>query len=297
MSAAPLAWKRLIRFIPRSGGAALIGQPTDAAQDVGLASREGKEIKVEVFDGASVLTAGSPTGRVEVVERLLSPLAAHEVGTIRCIGLNYLKHAQEAKVPESQMPKVPVLFMKPETSLGDPFPAPTIIPKFTLAHDSADYESELAVVIGKTAKNVSEADALSYVLGYTASNDVSSRVSQFEQSQWSFSKGFDGACPIGPALVSTELIPDVSALHMRGLKNGKVVQNSQLDDLIFSVPKIVSFLSQGTSLRPGTLILTGTPSGVGWMMEPKEVLREGDEFRVEILPHIGTLVNLFENEK
>lgn len=129
--------------------------------------------------------------------------------------MQYQKHAEEAKL---DVPKVPVLFMcvflivwvftgsrvylfldarKPETALGDPFPAPTIIPKFTLAHDSADYESELAIVIGKTAKNVSEADALSYVLGYTASNDVSSRFSQFEQSQWCFSKSFDGACPIG----------------------------------------------------------------------------------------------------
>ncbi|KAJ7754338.1 hypothetical protein DFH07DRAFT_823044 [Mycena maculata] len=294
MSIAPLAWKRLIRFIPRSGGQALIGQPTDANQDVGLASREGQEIRAEVFDGSSVLQAGKPTGKIELVERLLSPLAMHEVGTIRCIGLNYQKHADEA---HAEVPKVPVLFMKPETALGDPFPAPTIIPKFTLQHESADWESELAVVIGKTAKNVSEAEALSYVLGYTASNDVSSRFSQFEQSQWCFSKSFDGACPIGPAIVSTELIPDVSALHMRGLKNGKVMQNSGLDDLIFSVPKIISFISQGTSLRPGTIILTGTPSGVGGMMNPKEHLREGDEFAVEILPHIGTLVNRFEHEK
>ncbi|KAJ7450748.1 hypothetical protein FB451DRAFT_1285020 [Mycena latifolia] len=294
MSAIPLAWKRLIRFIPRSGGQALIGQPTDGTQDVGLASREGKEIKAEVFDGSSVLQAGKPTGKIEVVERLLSPLAAHEVGTIRCVGLNYRKHAEELKL---EVPEVPVLFMKPETALGDPFPAPTIIPKFTLQYDCADYESELAVVIGKTAKNVPEAEALSYVLGYTASNDVSSRFSQFEQSQWCFSKSFDGACPIGPVIVSTELIPDVSALHMRGLKNGRVMQNSRLDDLIFSVPKVISFLSQGTSLRPGTIILTGTPAGVGGMMNPKEHLRDGDEFAVEILPHIGTLVNRFENEK
>lgn len=95
------------------------------------------------------------------------------------------------------LPTVPVLFMKPSTSLGDPWPAPTVLPKQTIESDTGDYESELAVVIGKSCKNVSEADALNYVLGYTASNDVSSRAAQFAQSQWSYSKGFDGACPIG----------------------------------------------------------------------------------------------------
>jgi len=100
-----------------------------------------------------------------------------------------------------KIPEIPVLFMKPSTSLADPYPAPTIIPKWTLKDESCDYESELVIVIGKEAKDVSEAEALDYVLGYTAANDVSSRAQQFAQSQWSFSKGFDGACPIGPVLV------------------------------------------------------------------------------------------------
>jgi 2-keto-4-pentenoate hydratase/2-oxohepta-3-ene-1,7-dioic acid hydratase in catechol pathway len=117
---------------------------------------------------------------------------------------------------------------KPPTCLADPYPAPTIIPKHTLASDSADYESELAIVIGKEAKNVSEADALDYVLGYTASNDISSRSSQFAQTQWCYSKGFDGACPIGPVLVNKRLVPEVGKLRLRGLKNGKVVQDSGL---------------------------------------------------------------------
>lgn len=117
---------------------------------------------------------------------------------------------------------------KPDTCLADPWPAPTIIPKHTIESDSADYESELAIVIGKEAKNVSEADALDYVLGYTASNDISSRASQFAQTQWCYSKGFDGACPIGPVLVAKEVIPDVGKLQMRGLKNGKVLQESPL---------------------------------------------------------------------
>lgn len=104
-----------------------------------------------------------------------------------------------------------------------------MIPKHTLKDDSADYESELAVVIGKTCKNVSEAEALDYVLGYTASNDISSRVSQLNQSQWCYSKGFDGSCPIGPVLASAKAVGDPSKLHMRGFLNGEVVQESGLE--------------------------------------------------------------------
>jgi 2-keto-4-pentenoate hydratase/2-oxohepta-3-ene-1,7-dioic acid hydratase in catechol pathway len=163
----------------------------------------------------------------------------------------YKKHAEEAKM---SIPEIPTVFLygfpsfclfafrfplllfptnaspksKPETCLADPWPAPTIIPKHTIASDSADYESELAVIIGKEAKNVFEADALDYVLGYTASNDISSRASQFAQTQWCYSKGFDGACPLGPVLVSKRLVPDVGKLRLRGLKNGKVVQDSGL---------------------------------------------------------------------
>ncbi|CVL12710.1 hypothetical protein FPRO06_11074 [Fusarium proliferatum] len=288
------AFKRLVRFVPKSAPSSiLIGEPVQASLDVGLASREGKDISVNVFSGRSVLSPGSRTDRTESVERLLSPLAQEEVGTIRCIGLNYVQHAKEVKM---DIPTIPTLFLKPNTALGDPWPAPTLLPKITQNDGSGDYESELAVVIGKAAKNVSEENAMDYVLGFTAANDVSSRVSQLNQSQWCFSKGFDGACPIGPTLVSTSEIPDPSKLHIRGLKNGKVMQDCSLDDLIFSVPKLVSFLSQGTTLPAGTVIITGTPAGVGMGKNPKETLSHGDEFRVEILPHIGTLVNTFENE-
>ncbi|RBR18969.1 hypothetical protein FVER53590_10061 [Fusarium verticillioides] len=288
------AFKRLVRFVPKSAPSSiLIGEPVQASLDVGLASREGKDITVNVFSGRSVLSPGSRTDRTESVERLLSPLAQDEVGTIRCIGLNYVQHAKEVKM---DIPTIPTLFLKPNTALGDPWPAPTLLPKITQNDGSGDFESELAVVIGKPAKNVSEENAMDYVLGFTAANDVSSRVSQLNQSQWCFSKGFDGACPIGPTLVSTSEIPEPSKLRIRGLKNGKVMQDCSLDDLIFSVPKLISFLSQGTTLPAGTVIITGTPAGVGMGRNPKETLSHGDEFRVEILPHIGTLVNTFENE-
>ncbi|BDD64333.1 hypothetical protein MAP00_009160 [Monascus purpureus] len=289
---APLS---LVRFTPKSNPAKiLIGQPVESGLDVGVAIRNGLDVAVKVFSGPSVLSPGKETSVTETIGRLLSPLAQNEVGTIRCIGLNYKQHATEVKM---DLPSIPTVFMKPSTSLGDPWPAPTILPKLTQLDNCGDYESELAVVIGKTAKNVGEAEALDYVLGYTAANDVSSRTSQLSQSQWSFSKGFDGACPIGPTLVSAHAIPDPSKLHIRGLKNGVVLQDCGIDDLIFSVPKLVSFLSQSTTLPAGTVILTGTPAGVGMARKPKETLQDGDEFAVEILPHIGTLINAFQNEQ
>lgn len=152
---------------------------------------------MDVFSGSSVLSPGQSNGQNAVIDRVLSPLTQVEAGTIRCVGLNYKQHAAEAKM---DLPPVPTLFMKPQTALADPWPAPTVLPKQTLETDSGDFESELAVVIGKTCKNVSEGDAMDYVLGYTASNDISSRAAQFAQTQWSYSKGFDGSCPIGTSL-------------------------------------------------------------------------------------------------
>lgn len=204
---------------------------------------------------------------------------------------------------------------KPATALADPYPAPTPIPAHTVADDGADYESELAVVLGRAARDVAEADAAACVLGYTAANDVSSRPAQLRTSQWCYAKGFDGSCPLGPVLVAARAVPDVGRLRLRGRKNGTVVQDERLEcvapmgwfplgrttaddarsDLIFSVPKLVSFLSQGTTLPRGTVILTGTPAGVG--MARGEYLHDGDEFVVEITPHIGSLVNVFRAEK
>ncbi|KAF4452909.1 hypothetical protein F53441_4335 [Fusarium austroafricanum] len=287
--------QRLVRFIPRSNPSKiLIGQPENKDIDVGAALRKGQEVTVNVWSGSSVLSPGSSTGATETIDRVLSPLAQHEIGTVRCVGLNYRKHAAECGLDP---PAIPVIFMKPSTSIVDPWPARGTIPKLSQVDESGDYEAELAVVIGKTAKNVSEAEALDYVLGYTAANDVSSRTQQLNQSQWSFSKSFDGACPLGPTLVLKSLIPDPTKLHMRGIKNGEVYQESGTDDLIFSIPKIISWLSQGTTLPPGTVIVTGTPAGVGMGRSPKDALRHGDEFAVEILPHIGTLTNIFDNEK
>ncbi|KAJ9104169.1 hypothetical protein QFC20_004606 [Naganishia adeliensis] len=293
MSAAS-SYARLVRFIPKSGTSPIIGEPSDPSQDVGVAAYNSEPIKVSVFSGKSVLCPGEKTGETVEVEKLLSPLAEEEVGTIRCIGLNYVNHAHEVKMA---LPTVPVLFMKPSTALADPYPAPTVIPRAYVGDNAADYESELVVVIGRSCKNVSEDEAMQYVAGYTASNDVSSRAQQFAQSQWCYSKSFDGACPIGPAFVPASKVENIGDMFIRGSKNGKVVQESKLDDLIFTVPKIVSFLSQGTTLKPGTIILTGTPAGVGWSSEPKNLLKDGDEFRVEVSHGVGTLINKIVEEK
>ncbi|KIW21125.1 hypothetical protein PV08_01705 [Exophiala spinifera] len=296
MASASIPFKRLVRFIPRSDSSKIfIGQPHDDTLDVGLALRNGQDVKVDVFSGTSVLSPGQATGTSAVIDRVLSPLHISEVGTIRCVGLNYKQHAAEVNMA---LPTVPTVFLKPATALGDPWPAPTVLPKLTQLDDCGDYESELAVVLGRTAKNVPESEALDYVLGYTACNDVSSRTSQFAQSQWSFSKGFDTSCPLGPTLVSPALIPDPSKLRVRGVKNGdQLLQDCGTDDLIFSVAQLVSFISQGTTLPAGTVIITGTPAGVGVGKKPKVTIKAGDEFHVEILPHIGTLVNVFENEE
>ncbi|GAD97985.1 fumarylacetoacetate hydrolase family protein [Paecilomyces variotii No. 5] len=294
MAAIASRFSRLVRFIPKSDSSRiLLGEPIDANIDVGLATYRGQDVAVRTFSGTSVLQPGEKTDTVETIGRVLSPLTRQEVGTIRCIGLNYVSHAREMNMA---LPDVPPLFLKPATSLADPWPANSILPKITQLDNTGDYESEMVIVIGRDAKNVSEAEALDYVLGYTAANDISSRTSQMAQSQWCFSKGFDTSCPLGPVLASASLIPDASKLRVRGLKNGSPVQECGLEDMIFTVPQLISFLSQGTTLPAGSIILTGTPPGVGAASNPKNFLKEGDEFAVELLPHVGTLITKFVNE-
>lgn len=132
---------------------------------------------------------------------------------------------------------------------------------------------------------------------YTACNDVSSREAQFATSQWSYSKSFDGACPIGPAFVPKEAVKDLKEVTIEGILNGQTVQKSKMDDLIFGVPKIISFLSQGSTLPKGTIIITGTPAGVGWGANPRRLLKDGGEFRVSISHGVGTLINKIVEEK
>ncbi len=201
---------------------------------------------------------------------------------IIAIGLNYRRHARESKM---ELPSRPLIFLKASSSVIGPDQA-IIIPKE--APDEVDYEVELAVVIGKLAKNVSEADALDYVLGYTIANDVSARDCQLRiDSQWARGKSFDTFCPLGPWL-ETELDP--ADLSVKTLLNGQVMQDSSTKDMIFNVQHLISYCSHNMTLLPGTVILTGTPEGVGFARKPAVYLKDGDTVELEI-EGIGRLRN------
>lgn len=216
--------------------------------------------------------------------RLLAPVAP---ATIFCIGLNYRQHAAETNV---SLPQFPVVFMKGANAVQHPG-EPICLPRW-LASNKVDYECELAVVIGRTCKNVRREDALEYVLGYTCANDVSARDWQKEGggSQWCRGKTFDTFAPLGPALVTADEIPNPNALGIRTMVNGEVRQDCSTADMIFDVATLIEFLSGSTTLFPGTVILTGTPHGVGMARKPPCFLQPGDVVAVEI-EKIGTLSN------
>lgn len=210
------------------------------------------------------------------------------------------------------LPKTPEMFMKPATCLHSPVD-PILLPRE--ASLAADAEVELAIVIGRECKNVSEDEAMDYVLGYMTANDVTSREIQGRTSQWGYSKGFDAFCPIGPVLVAKSAIPDPNALLLKTVLDGKVMQDGKAADFIFSIPEIVSYLSvvsclsicirgnriliarQGTTLPKGTVILTGTPAGIGHSHNPPIYLKQGCELKVWISHGLGTLTNSIEVEK
>ncbi|KAL3455431.1 hypothetical protein BJX64DRAFT_295059 [Aspergillus heterothallicus] len=277
-------WTHLVRFLAVEDNHIHLGQVIDTTRDIGRDSVEGKEISVYEIEGT--IFDGRVTDRILHVRQLLEPVTREQCSYIRCLGLNYLEHAKEANLP---LPKAPILFTKPRTALAGPYPATINIP--AVAQDgTSDYEAELCVVIGKTGRDIREEDALDYVLGYTAANDVSCRSLQRVTAQWSFPKGLDGSCPIGPVLVSAAAIPDPQTLGLKAIYNGQVVQDGHTGDMIFDIRAQIAYLSQGTTLEAGTIILTGTPAGIGAVRTPKIVLRDGDEIAVEI-DKVGTLVN------
>jgi 2-keto-4-pentenoate hydratase/2-oxohepta-3-ene-1,7-dioic acid hydratase in catechol pathway len=229
---------------------------------------------------------GSYTVTAEVVKpgKLLAPI---QPAAIFCIGLNYRKHAEESNAP---IPQQPVLFMKSPGAVQNP--GDNIELPQHLKSDEVDYECELAVVIGKRCKNVSKANALDYVLGYTCANDVSARDWQIKRggSQWCRGKTFDTFAPLGPCLVLKDEIQDPNTLRIQTILNGKTMQDSNTSDMIFDIPTLIEFLSGSTTLLPGTVILTGTPQGVGAAMKPPVFLQPGDKVTIEI-DKIGALTN------
>lgn len=222
----------------------------------------------DVFDG---LTRGEAVGSVDEV-KLLPPV---QPGKVVAIGLNYIKHVTENN-PDQKVPTEPVVFMKPTSSIIGPGQAIEL----AYPENNTDYEAELVVVIGKTAKRVKKEDALDYVLGYTCGNDVSDRVQQYAGQQWIRGKGYHTYLPLGPC-IETELDPGNVDIQSR--LNGEVRQNDNTSGLIFDVPFLIEYISDVMTLDPGDIIMTGTPHGVGAM-------KDGDTIEIEI-EGIGVLRN------
>ncbi len=238
-------------------------------------------IEGNIFDDFKV---GEKTALLKDVE-LLAPV---EPPNVIAIGLNYRQHAAESG---SDIPEKPVVFLKATTSVTGP-DSDIILPK--MAADEVDYEAELAVVIAKKMKNIETVAVSDYILGYTCANDVSARDCQRRlDKQWARAKSFDTFCPLGP-WIETNLNPD--NLKISSILNGKVMQDSNTSDMIFDVEQLVSYLSYNMTLKPGTVIITGTPEGVGFARKEPVFLREGDEIEIKI-EGIGSLKNNVIKEK
>lgn len=265
---------KIIRF-QDSAGNIRYGEQVDG--------RSARLIEGNIFETYQVIT-----DRVVQIEKLLAPV---DPPSILCIGLNYRQHAEETG---ATIPEYPVLFIKAANALnhpGDPIIIPRIAPR------QVDYECELAVILGKQGKNIERDHTLDHVLGYTCANDVSARRWQKEggSHQWCRGKSFDTFCPLGPCLVTTDEIPNPNNLKIKTTLNGTLMQDSSTSDMIFDVPALISFLSEGTTLLPGTVILTGTPQGVGFARKPPVFLQDGDRVTIEI-ERIGELTNPVQEE-
>jgi 2-keto-4-pentenoate hydratase/2-oxohepta-3-ene-1,7-dioic acid hydratase in catechol pathway len=241
-------------------------------------------------DGAAYVLEGdlfsglTETGATVSDYKLLAPI---EPKQLIGIGLNYRQHAEETHAP---IPAYPIVFVKFLGALQNP-EDPILLPG-TLTSDEVDFECELAVVIGKSCRNATRENALDYVFGYTAANDVSARDWQKNKggSQWGRGKSFDTFCPLGPVLVTADEIPNPNALGIKTVLNGEVMQDWNTNDMIFDVPALIEFLSGDSTLPAGTVILTGTPQGVGMARTPPVWMKDGDVVTIEI-EGIGSLRN------
>ncbi|MGA2386162.1 MAG: fumarylacetoacetate hydrolase family protein [Candidatus Bathyarchaeia archaeon] len=216
--------------------------------------------------------------------RLLAPIASPP--KILCLGLNFATHVNETR---EKRPEEPVIFMKPRTAIAGP--NDKIIKRPFVKE--LDYEGELAVVIGKKAKDISVSEAMDCVFGYTVLNDVSARDFQFRGSQWTPGKSFDTFAPTGPCITMSNQLPDPGNLGIKTWVNGELRQNGNTHDMIFSIAQIIHHLSRVMTLEPCDIIATGTPSGVAMAMKPPKWLNAGDVVRIEI-EGIGTLENTVE---
>jgi 2-keto-4-pentenoate hydratase/2-oxohepta-3-ene-1,7-dioic acid hydratase in catechol pathway len=234
----------------------------------------------DFFENAGAAVDDAPTVSRDSV-RLVAPVP--RPGKIICIGLNYLDHAEESGMP---IPISPIIFSKFHTCVigsGEAIHIPS-------GSDQVDYEAELAVVIGREAKNVTASEAMNYVFGYTNFNDVSARDFQFADGQWQRGKSCDTFAPMGPFVATKDEIPDPHNLNIRFRLNGETLQDSNTDQLIFRIPELIEFLSRSITLEPGDIIATGTPPGVGFARKPPIFMKPGDLAEVEI-EGLGVLSN------
>lgn len=252
----------------------IVRYQTESGAQVGVYT-DPSDVKQATGSIAEGYTAGESAGSLDS----LSLLAPVEPGKIVAIGLNYADHVTEMD-KSRKMPEFPVMFMKPTSGVVGPDTAIEIANPENDTH----YEAELCVVIGKTAKDVSEADALDYVFGYTCGNDVSDRKVQYAAGQWIQGKGYDTYCPLGPC-IETDL--DVSNVRVESRLNGEVRQSESTSSLIFNIPFLISYITRVMTLQPGDVIMTGTPSGVGGM-------KDGDVIEIEV-EGIGVLRNPVTN--
>jgi 2-keto-4-pentenoate hydratase/2-oxohepta-3-ene-1,7-dioic acid hydratase in catechol pathway len=239
-----------------------------------------------IKQGASALFAADKlTPRSAYALDAVEYLPAVDAGKVVAIGRNYHDHAVEGG---SEPPKSPLLFTKFTNALAGHNAEITL----HAISEQIDFEAEMAVVIGKRASKVNEADALNYVFGYAPLNDVSARDLQFSDGQWVRGKSLDGFCPVGPFITTRDEIADPQALKIEGILNGQVMQSSNTKMMIFGVAYLIHYITQGITLEPGDVIATGTPEGVGVFRKPPVLLKDGDVFDV-VIDKLGTLRNTF----
>lgn len=251
------------------------GTPTLDAVHRLVAEAENGQHQDKMIGGGAALLAPIPQPRKNIF----------------CVGRNYAEHIAEGDRAQNQKTGVsdhPVFFTKPPTSVVAPDGDVLLFPDVST---SIDYEVELTVVIGKAGRNIAKADAMEHVFGYTILNDITARdIQRRHGGQYFKGKGLDGSCPIGPVIVTADDISDPHALSI-GLKvNGEQRQSGTTKDMIFDIPTLIASLSEGLTLEPGDMIATGTPSGVGYAMDPPQFLKDGDTVVCEI-SGIGTLSN------
>lgn len=259
--------------------------PRDVAPDMLTLIARFHDVKGKLAEAAG------PTVPLAAAD-LLAPVP-RPARNVFCVGKNYHEHAKEFagsgfdSSAKEVVPEAPVIFTKPSSTVIGPGQS---IPNYLDPTDSTDYEGELTVVIGRGGRGISKQDALAHVFGYTIVNDVTARTLQHKHRQWFIGKGIDGFCPMGPAILTADEMPDPTAMRLTTTVNGELRQDAPVADLIFDIPTLIETLSATMTLEPGDLIATGTPAGVGLGFKPPRFLKKGDVVTIEV-SGIGKLEN------